>query len=102
MTWSERLTGAMLDRLTHGVHILEANGESHHLKDSKKRLRRASGRESPAPQPPLGQSALDRPEPKVNTLIRTVSLKLLDDIFPDSKVYHFASSQKNNPPTHLG
>jgi DNA replication protein DnaC len=37
---SERLTGAMLDRLTHRVHILEANGESHRLKDSKKRLSR--------------------------------------------------------------
>jgi len=35
---SERLTGAMLDRLTHRVHILEANGESYRLKDAKKRL----------------------------------------------------------------
>lgn len=34
---SERLTGAMLDRLTHRVHILEANGESFRLKDSRKR-----------------------------------------------------------------
>jgi DNA replication protein DnaC len=37
---SERLTGAMLDRLTHRVHILEANGESYRLRDAKKRLRR--------------------------------------------------------------
>ncbi len=37
---SERLTGAMLDRLTHRVHILEANGESFRLKESKKRLKR--------------------------------------------------------------
>ena len=36
---SERLTGAMLDRLTHRVHILEANGESFRLKDAKKRLK---------------------------------------------------------------
>ena len=28
---SERLTGALLDRLTHHVHILEMNGESHRL-----------------------------------------------------------------------
>ncbi len=28
---SERLTGAMLDRLTHRVHIVEANGESYRL-----------------------------------------------------------------------
>jgi len=28
------LTGAILDRLTHRVHILEANGESYRLRDS--------------------------------------------------------------------
>ena len=38
---SERLTGALLDRLTHRVHIMEANGESYRLKDSKRRLGRA-------------------------------------------------------------
>jgi len=37
---SERLTGAMLDRLTHRVHILEANGESYRLKQSRRRLKR--------------------------------------------------------------
>jgi DNA replication protein DnaC len=37
---SERLTGAMLDRLTHRVHILEANGESYRLSDAKRRLKR--------------------------------------------------------------
>ena len=37
---SERLTGALLDRLTHHIHILEANGESYRLKQSKGRLRR--------------------------------------------------------------
>jgi len=37
---SDRLTGAMLDRLTHRVHILEANGQSYRLQDSKRRLRR--------------------------------------------------------------
>jgi len=36
---SERLTGALLDRLTHRVHILEANGESYRLRDSKRRLK---------------------------------------------------------------
>jgi DNA replication protein DnaC len=36
---SERLTGAMLDRLTHRVHILEANGESYRLCESRKRLK---------------------------------------------------------------
>lgn len=34
---SERLTGALLDRLTHHVHILELNGESYRLAHSKKR-----------------------------------------------------------------
>ena len=33
---SERLTGALLDRLTHHVHILEMNGDSYRLKQSKK------------------------------------------------------------------
>ena len=34
---SERLTGALLDRLTHHVHILEMNGESYRLKESKQK-----------------------------------------------------------------
>ncbi len=37
---SERLTGAMLDRLTHKVHIIEANGQSYRLEQSRKRLTR--------------------------------------------------------------
>lgn len=39
---SERLTGALLDRLTHHVHILEMNGESYRLATSKKRARKNS------------------------------------------------------------
>ena len=35
---SERLTGALLDRLTHRVQILQANGQSFRLADAKKRL----------------------------------------------------------------
>ncbi len=34
---SERLTDALLDRLTHHVHILEMNGESYRLTQSRKR-----------------------------------------------------------------
>ena len=33
---AERLTGALLDRLTHHVHILEMNGESYRLKASRR------------------------------------------------------------------
>ena len=45
---SERLTGAMLDRLTHRVHIVEANGESYRLRDSRRRMRQRipAGRKS--------------------------------------------------------
>lgn len=37
---SERLTGALLDRLTHNCHILEANGESYRLRQAKKHSKR--------------------------------------------------------------
>jgi len=37
---NQRLTGALLDRLTHHVHILEMNGESYRLKQSRARRRR--------------------------------------------------------------
>ena len=40
---SERMTGALLDRLTHHVHILEMNGESFRLKHSKSRRALSSG-----------------------------------------------------------
>lgn len=35
---TERLTGALLDRLTHHVNILEMNGESYRLNQSRARL----------------------------------------------------------------
>ncbi len=35
---TERLTGALLDRLTHHVSILEMNGDSYRLAQSKARL----------------------------------------------------------------
>ena len=38
---TERLTGALLDRLTHRVHIVEANGESYRLRDARKRRGRS-------------------------------------------------------------
>jgi DNA replication protein DnaC len=41
---SERLTGALLDRLTHHVHILEMNGDSFRLKHSRRKRTPASER----------------------------------------------------------
>jgi DNA replication protein DnaC len=41
---SERLTGALLDRLTHHVHILEMNGESYRLKQSQHKRNSQSSR----------------------------------------------------------
>ena len=38
---SERLTGALLDRLIHHVHIIEMNGDSLRLAHSKRRSRHA-------------------------------------------------------------
>lgn len=38
---SERLTGALLDRLTHHVHILEMNGESYRLNQSRQRQKQS-------------------------------------------------------------
>jgi DNA replication protein DnaC len=35
---SDRLTGALLDRLTHHIHILEMNGDSYRLKQSRQRI----------------------------------------------------------------
>jgi len=39
---SERLTGALLDRLTHHVNILEMNGESYRLSQSRSRNKNAA------------------------------------------------------------
>jgi len=41
---SERLTGALLDRLTHHVHILEMNGDSYRLKQSRRKREPPPGR----------------------------------------------------------
>lgn len=49
MFGSERLTGALLDRLTHHDHILEMNGDSYRLAESKRRSRKA--------KPPLAEPA---------------------------------------------
>jgi len=48
---SERLTGALLDRLTHHVHILEMNGDSYRLKQSKRCRPRADPSNQPTDNP---------------------------------------------------
>ena len=45
---SERLTGALLDRLTHHIHILDMNGESYRFKRSRENA------EAQAPEKPEG------------------------------------------------
>ena len=47
---SERLTGAPLDRLTHHIHILEMNGDSFRLKQSRRKRNLCRG-ESLEPEP---------------------------------------------------
>jgi DNA replication protein DnaC len=49
---NERLTGALLDRLTHRVHILEANGPSYRLTAAKKRTRRTKDEKPEKPAAP--------------------------------------------------
>jgi hypothetical protein len=53
---SERLTGALLDRLTHHVHILEFNGDSYRLKQSKAKKR---GKQAESAATPSGASTID-------------------------------------------
>lgn len=43
----ERLTGAILDRLTHRCHIIECNGDSYRLKDAKRRRQRPASNPNP-------------------------------------------------------
>src|SRR2546427_2113212 len=49
---SERLTGALLHRLTHHVHILELDGDSYPLKQSKRRQRQPRAAELGENNPP--------------------------------------------------
>lgn len=37
---NDRLTGALLDRLTDRIHILEANDDSYRLRESRRRIKR--------------------------------------------------------------
>jgi len=48
---SERLTGAVLDRLTHRCHILEATGESYRLKDARRHRENDDGGKADSAEP---------------------------------------------------
>jgi len=51
---NERLTGALLDRLTHRCHIIETKGESYRLQDAKRRRPKTGTPSAPTAQaPPL-------------------------------------------------
>ena len=57
---SERLTGALLDRLTHHVHILTMNADSYRLKQSAGRRRAETGTNAGAAQ---NQATADTVDP---------------------------------------
>ncbi len=48
---SERLTGALLDRLTHHVNILELNGDRYRLSQSRSRATKVDARPTPYGRP---------------------------------------------------
>ncbi len=60
---SERLTGALLDRLTHHVHILAMNGESYRLTQSTARRRLATK------ATPTNAAADDRSDPDTGEIL---------------------------------
>ena len=62
---SERLTGALLDRITHHVHILEMNGDSYRLKQSRRKRNPPQTAENAPPNAASGEKGLFRyaPEP---------------------------------------
>ena len=60
---SQRLTGALLDRLTHHVSILTMNGDSYRLRQSTGRLRAAAG--------PEQNQATDMVDPDTGELVTT-------------------------------
>lgn len=54
---SERLTGAVLDRLTHRCHILEAMGESYRLKDARRHRENGDDGNADSAEPDSPESA---------------------------------------------
>lgn len=54
---SERLTGAVLDRLTHRCHILESTGESYRLQDARRRRKGSRPKPATSSSSPADESA---------------------------------------------
>ena len=63
---SERLTGALLDRLTHHVHILTMNGDSYRLKQSAGRRRAAA-----VERAEQNQATVEAPDPETGEITAT-------------------------------
>ncbi len=76
---SERLTGALLDRLTHHVHILEMNGDSYRLKHARGSRRKAA--KGAAQAPPTDDVA----DPDTGEITASVGQPFRGDIQPTSK-----------------
>ena len=93
---SERLTGALLDRLTHHVHILEMNGESYRLKRSRE------GRRAPSSGRP-GRRLTSSTTQSTNILRSCLQLSLTSQL-PPCRWSTFPSPQWPTlpPPLTLG
>ena len=63
MFGSERLTGALLDRLTHHIHILEMNGDSYRHSRQSAAYQVSDESEDSSLTPKLGTPARDRTPP---------------------------------------
>jgi hypothetical protein len=59
-----RLTGALLNQLTHHVQILEMNGDSYRLAHSERQSRRARPEPPPEDAPPPTNAVVRNSEPQ--------------------------------------
>jgi hypothetical protein len=57
----ERMAGALLDRLTHRVHVLEMAGESYRLKAGRRSGKGAAGKEVQAVTGPVVDDEVEEP-----------------------------------------
>lgn len=77
------MTGAILDRLTHRVHLLEANGESYRLRESKRRQKarrrqpngRTKGIDAPSAVGSIGTGCRDWGPPPAAVLLRPLQFR---------------------------